>query len=219
MNGYSETLKYLPFLVDGLGWTVVMSIGAMAGATVVGLLCALGRDSRFGVVRSAVGVYGNVFRSTPLLIQLLWIYYALPVLTGYSFTAVQSGLIGMSLHSGAYLAEVFRAGIASVPRGQVDAAEALGMSRYSVATRVVLPQAVRNMLPALTNNLIIIVKDSSLLSFVSVSELLRNGQTVAAFMQKNMEPLTIVAVLYLLVTAPLAFLAHTLEARRKRAAS
>jgi His/Glu/Gln/Arg/opine family amino acid ABC transporter permease subunit len=217
MYWYLQIIQYLPFLLKGLYWTVIMSLGAMAGGAIVGLVCEAGRRSRIYVVRVAVKIYIDVFRSTPPLVQLLAIYYALPVLTGHALSGVQAGLIGMSLHGGAYFAEIFRAGIASVGKGQFEAAEALGMSPVKLFSRIVFPQAIRNMLPAITNNMIVIVKETSLLSFVSVSDVLRNGQVVAMVMQRNMEPLTVVAVLYLLVTAPLAILAHILEARRQSA--
>lgn len=216
MEWYLATLTYLPFLLDGLKWTIVISVGAMAGGTIIGLLCAVGRDSELKFVSSAIAFYTGFFRSTPPLIQLLWIYYALPVLTGYSLNGVQAGLLGMSLHAGAYLSEVFRAGISSVGRGQIEACEALGMNKTGMFFRIVLPQAIRNMLPTLTNNMIFIVKDSSLLSFVSVSDVLRNGQVVAAVMQRNMEPLSTVAILYLIVTAPLAIFAHRFERRQRQ---
>ena len=217
MQWYIQTLQYLPFLLGGLYWTVLISLGAMVGGSSVGLLCELGRNSRYRIIRASIKLYIDVFRSTPPLIQLLAIFYALPVITGYALSGIVAGLIGMSLHSGAYFAEIFRAGIASVGRGQTEAADALGMARPTAFVRIILPQAFRNMLPAITSTMIIIVKETSLLSFVSVSDLLRNGQTVATVMQRNMEPLTIVAVLYLLITAPLAILAHVLESKRMRA--
>lgn len=216
MTLYSEMLKYFPFLLAGLGMTVVMSLGAIMGGSIIGLLCAIGRTSSRKTVRSAIAFYSNVFRSTPPLVQLLLIFYALPILTGYSFSGVQSGLIGMSLYAGAYLSEVFRAGIGSVGKGQHEAAEALAMPGHTAFIRIILPQAIRNMLPALTSSAIIIVKDSALLSFVSVSDLLRNGQVVASVMHRNMEVLTVVAFLYLLLTAPLAVLSHILASRRMR---
>ena len=217
MQWYIQTLQYLPFLLGGLYWTVLISLGAMVGGSSVGLLCELGRNSRYRIIRASIKLYIDVFRSTPPLIQLLAIFYALPVITGYALSGIVAGLIGMSLHSGAYFAEIFRAGIASVGRGQTEAADALGMARPTAFVRIILPQAFRNMLPAITSTMIIIVKETSLLSFVSVSDLLRNGQTVATVMQRNMEPLTVVAVLYLLITAPLAILAHVLESKRMRA--
>jgi His/Glu/Gln/Arg/opine family amino acid ABC transporter permease subunit len=219
MTFYSNLLQYWPFLLRGLGWTLIMSLGIMVGGSVVGLLCAVGRTSRNSLLRGFIAVYSNIFRSTPPLVQLLLIFYAFPVLTGYSFNGIQSGLIGLSLYAGAYLAEVFRAGIGSVAKGQMEAAEALAMPATLAFFRIVLPQAIRNMLPALTSNAIIIVKDSALLSFVSVSDLMRNGQVVASVMHRSMEVLTVVAVLYLLVTAPLAILSHFLAASRMRARS
>lgn len=215
MNWYKEMLQYLPFLMDGLFWTIIMSLGAMAGGVTVGLACAVGRASQNKIVRIPIGVYVDIFRATPPLIQLLWIYYALPVLTGVTLTGVQAGLVGMSLHAGAYFSEIFRAGLDSIGKGQREAAAALGMAPWRGFFRIILPQALRNMLPTLVSTLIIIVKESSLLSFVSVSDLLRNGQIVATVMQRNIEPLTVVAAMYLLVTAPLAIAAHILEARRR----
>ena len=215
MEWYLKTVQYLPFLFSGLYWTIVMSLGAMIGGVLIGLLCELGRGVGGPVPRTIIKFYIDVFRSTPPLIQLLAIFYALPVLTGQSLSGVQAGLLGMSLHAGAYLAEIFRAGIASVGKDQLEATDALGMPRSTAFRRIIMPQAIRNMLPTLTNSMIVIVKESSLLSFVSVSDLLRNGQVVATVMQRNMEPLTVVALMYLLITAPLAILAHHLDARQR----
>lgn len=217
MTFYSDLLQYWPFLLRGLGWTVMMSLGSMVGGSIIGLLCALGRTSRSRLLRGIIAVYSNAFRSTPPLVQLLLIFYALPVLTGYSLNGIQSGLIGLSLYAGAYLGEVFRAGIGSVPKGQIEAAEALAMPPALAFFRIVMPQAIRNMLPALTSNAIVIVKDSALLSFVSVSDLMRNGQVVASVMHSSMPVLTVIAGLYLLITAPLAILSHVLAAHHMRA--
>ncbi|MFF2840599.1 amino acid ABC transporter permease [Paenarthrobacter sp. NPDC057981] len=215
MQFYLETLQYWPFLLQGLGWTVLISVAAMAGGFVLGLMTSICRDHNNRVFRRIASAYVDIFRTTPLFIQLLWIYYALPLLTGWSLSGIPAGILGMSLHAGAYLTEVIRAGIHSVDSGQSDAALALGMSRRQVFSRVVLPQALINMLPAVGNVLITTIKATSLLSVVAVPDLLRNSTTISSLLQRDLEPLTIAAFMYLLLTLPISAGIGLVQRRRK----
>ncbi len=133
----------------------------------------------------------------------IWIYYALPIMTGKSLTAFVAGSIGLSLYAGSFLSEIFRAGILSVERGQTEAALALGMKSQAMR-RVILPQAVTRMLPPIGSSLITLVKDSALLSVISVPELMRQSETLASLTFRRMEVLTVAAFIYFAMTYPLS---------------
>jgi len=169
LSGFLELAQYYPFILKGVYWTLLISAVSIVGGSVVGMGVALLRVSGSAVLRTAGVIYVDFFRTTPLLVQLVWFYYAFPVLIGVNLTEIQAGLIGIVLYSAAYLAEIFRAGILSIEKGQREAAAALGMTSLKVMTRVVLPQAIIRMLPAIANVFISKVKDSSIVSVIGVT--------------------------------------------------
>jgi polar amino acid transport system permease protein len=144
---------------------------------------------------------------------LIWIYYALPILTGQSLTAFVAGSLGLSLYAGSFFSEIFRAGILSVERGQAEAALALGMTQAQAMRRVILPQAVVRMLPPIGSSLITLVKDSSLLSIISVPELMRQSETLASLTFRRMEVLSVGAVIYFGLSFPLSRAVDSLHRR------
>lgn len=205
--------EYLSLLLDGLEITLVVSAVGLVGAVVMGLLVATLRISRFGVVRFLGGLYVDFFRSTPLFVQLLWIFYALPILTGFSFGAKVAGIIALSLYEAAYFAEVFRSGILAVPSGQREAALAQGMTRFQVSRRVVLPQAIRYMVPPATNSTVTLVKDSSLVSLIGVTDLLYRANSLAAITLDPFGVLSAAAFIYFLICYPITIAANILYRR------
>jgi len=184
--------------------TVQVSLVAMVGGMAIGLVVALLRIARVPVLNGLASLYVDFFRSTPVLAQLIWIYYALPILTGQSLTAFVAGSLGLSLYAGSFFSEIFRAGILSIERGQSEAALALGMTRAQAMRRVILPQAMVRMLPPIGSSLITLVKDSALLSIISVPELMRQSETLASLTFRRMEVLTVAAVVYFGLTYPLS---------------
>jgi polar amino acid transport system permease protein len=204
LSSFGQVLEYWPFLLSGVALTIEVSLVAMLGGIAIGLLVALVRIARVPLLDAAASLYVDFFRTTPVLAQLIWIYYALPILTGKSLTAFVAGSIGLSFYAGSFLAEIFRAGILSVERGQTEAALALGMSRSQAMRRVILPQATVRMLPPIGSSLITLVKDSALLSIISVPELMRQSETLASLTFRRMEVLTIAAVIYFALTYPLS---------------
>lgn len=215
MQYYLQTLQYLSFLLQGALWTVVISVVAMVAGFALGLVAAFWRDSHLWILRAVATAYVDIFRTIPSFVHLLWIYYALPILTGWSLTGIQAGMLGMSAIAGAALTEVIRAGLHSVEAGQSEASLALGMRPAQVLRRVVLPQAFTNMLPAIGNVLIATVKTTSLLSVVAVPDLLRNGQVISSVLQRDLEPLTVVAFMYLALTLPISLAIGRFQRRRK----
>lgn len=201
-------------LLAGLWITVQLTIVCGASSLVLGIFVALARRSRFRLLRLVVSGYVQLVRATPLLIQLIYIYYALPFI-GLRFSPFLAAYVGLTLNVSAYLAEVYRSGIEAVPRGQSDAAAALGMRPSVIMARVVLPQAIRMVIPALGNYMVSLFKDTSLAAVITVQELLFAGQIVAARTYDYFTIYTMVFVFYLIVGYPAIRLVIYLEKRVK----
>ena len=205
--------RYLPFLLAGVQMTVMVTIAAMAVALVVGILVALARLSRFRALQALSAFYIDVARSTPLLAQLIWTFYALPILIGFTLEPFTAGVLTLAFHSGAYLAEIYRAGILSIPRGQRHAALSLGMTSTQALRRVVLPQAVTRMLPPIGSQFITLFKESALVSLITLPELMWQAQSLAAFTMRPFEVLTAAAIIYMVLTLPQSILVNYLHRR------
>jgi polar amino acid transport system permease protein len=203
----------LPFLLAGLRMTIVVTVAAMALGAVVGLPVALLRMSRIRSVSAGAGLYIDIWRSTPLLVQLIWVFYALPILVRHSMTPLAAGILTMALHVSAYLAEIYRAGILSIAQGQRQAGLSLGMTPFQVIRRVVLPQAVTRMLPPIGSQFISLFKDSALVSLITLQELMWQAQSLAAFTMRPLEILTAAALIYMILALPQAVLVNYLHGR------
>ena len=210
---FSAFFKYLPFLLRGMEVTILVSLLSMGVGAIIGLAVALARLSPFAPLRWLAAFYVDFLRSTPLLIQLVWVFFALPILLGYSLPPIVAGVATLGAYSGAYLAELFRAGILSIASGQRHAALALGMTRTQVLRRIVLPQALARMLPPIASTLITLVKDSSLVSVISVAELMWAAQSLAAVSLRPVEVLTGTGLLYVALTYPLSLVAELTRRR------
>lgn len=207
--------EMMPYLLKGAIVTVQISVLAMALALVLGLVAAIGRLSRNRFLRSLAGVYVEVIRGTPLLVQLFIVYYGLPSY-GIRFDPFTAGFLTLGVHYGAYLSEVYRAGILSVDRGQWEAAASIGMRRATVMREIILPQAFRTILPPIGNYFISMLKDSALVATISVAELLRTGQLRVAVTFRAMDIYLMVAAIYLAMSYPLSLLIRALERRTSR---
>lgn len=203
-------------LLEGASVTILISLLTMIFGSVLGFLVCLGRTSKSKFWSSLAYAYIQFMRGTPLLVQLLWIYYGLPLILGISMSPVISGVVGMSMNVAAYISEIFRAGLISVDHGQYEAAWSIGMSHYVTFKRIIAPQAMRVVIPPLANFFIGLVKDTSLVSVISVGELVRSGQLIASATFRTMEIFTGVAVIYFLMTYVLARIASILEKRFSR---
>lgn len=210
---FSVVVNHLPFLLQGLRVTVVISLLSMVVGAVVGLAVALARLSPVLPLRWLAAFYVDLLRSTPLLIQLIWVFFALPILLGYSLPPVTAGVATLGAYCGAYLAEIFRAGIVSIASGQRHAALALGMSKAQVLQRVILPQALMRMLPPIASTLITLVKDSSLVSLISVAELMWAAQSLASVTLAPVEILTATGLIYVAICYPLSLVAELTRRR------
>jgi polar amino acid transport system permease protein len=183
--------------------TIALTAWSFVIAVVIGLAVCVGRLSRVPVVSQVATVYIEVIRGTPLLLQLFYIYYALPDV-GVRLGAFEAGVAGLSLNFGAYLAELFRAGIQSIAFGQREAARSLGLTTAQSMRHVVLPQAVRVIFPALGNYALVLVKESSLVAVLSVRELMRAGELLASSTFQTMKIFTLVGAIYLVLSYALS---------------
>jgi polar amino acid transport system permease protein len=204
----------MPQLLSGLRVTVLATLVIMAIALVVALPIALARMSHNPLLRLPSTVYVQVLRGTPVLLQLFYLYYVLPF-AGIELNAWTAGIIGMSAAYSAYLSEIYRAGIEAIDRGQTEAALSLGMSRVQVMRIVVLPQAFRIVIPPIGNMFVGLFKDTSLLSILTIRELMFQGQLIAATNFRHITIFTVIAVLYLAVCWPSAAIIDRLEKQLK----
>ena len=209
---FQDVLDFLPLLLKGALVTVQVTAGSFVLSSLIGLVFALMMVSNLRVLALlAIGVV-NVIRGLPIIVQLFYIYFVLPEF-GIQFSAMQAGVIGLGIAYSAYQAENFRAGIQAIDHGQIEAAESIGMRRMMIMRRVVLPQAFRIALPPYGNTLVMMLKDSSLVSTITVAEMTRQGQLIASSTFENMTVYTLVALLYLSMSLPLSFGLRRLEAR------
>jgi polar amino acid transport system permease protein len=214
---FSFLWAYRWLILTGLGVTIAYTIGTILLGLLVGLATGLLRLSRNPVMTAPLVAYVEVFRCTPLLVQIVWFYYALPVVIGIDIPAHVAAVLVLSLYTGAFYAEIIRGGVNSIERGQWDAARAIGMRRRQVMRHVILPQAVKRMIPPFMNQSIIQLKNTSLVSTIAVADLLYNGTIITAATYRPLEVYTMVAVIYFLVLFPLTLAAQRVERRLARA--
>ncbi len=192
----------LPFILQGLGTTVATTVLCMIGSLLLGLFVALARLSPWRILNLPAYTYTELFRTTPLLVQIVWILYVLPLMTGIILTPFYSGLVALSLNVGAFMAEIFRAGVLSVSRGQTDAGLTLGMTKFQTMHRIILPQAVTRMIPPMASMWVSLFKDTSVLSAIGVTELMFQARVVAVETYRPLEIFTVVALVYFVITYP-----------------
>jgi polar amino acid transport system permease protein len=195
------------------GVTLLYSIATVVGGIVIGVICGLGLLSRRRWLTLPLEGYVEVFRCTPLLVQIVWFYYALPILLNFSLPAWLAAGLGLTLYMGAFCTEIFRAGVMSIGRGQWQAARALGMTHIQLMRRIVLPQAVRRMVPPLVNQSITQLKNTALLYVVAVPDLMYTGSIVTAETFRPLEVYTSVAAMYFIILYPMTLFAKRLEVR------
>jgi His/Glu/Gln/Arg/opine family amino acid ABC transporter permease subunit len=204
---------YLPALLVGARVTLALTALSLAVGTVAGLALALARISRYRVLSWPAYAYIEFFRTTPPLVQIVWFYFVVPVIIGIEFNSFQAASAAFGLNIAAFLAEIFRAGIQGIDATQRDAAQVLGLKRTDIYRFVVLPQAIRIVLPPLTSTIMLLIKGTSLASAIGTLELMRVGQLASYESFRPFEVLTAVAVIYFVMTYPVALGARYLERR------
>jgi polar amino acid transport system permease protein len=212
----ADAREFLPILLQGVWLTIVVTACSLILSTLLGMVWALMRVSRLRALQRVSAAIVNGIRGIPIIVQLFYIYFVMPEL-GVTLTALQAAIIGLGIAYSAYQAENFRAGIEAIDKGQVEASESLGMSWAMMMRRVILPQAVKIILPPYGNIMIMMLKDSSQASTITVAELTMKGQLVASSTFKYTSVLTMVAILYLVMSVPLILFVGWLERRMQQA--
>jgi polar amino acid transport system permease protein len=210
---FAALKPYWGLIWQGLGVTVLYTVITVLAGLAIGLAAGILRTTAPRWVSIPLRGYIEVFRCTPLLVQLVWVYYALPVLIGVDMSATSACFLTLSLYAGSFYAEIFRGGIEAIDRGQWEAGHAIGMRQGRIFRRIILPQAFQVMVPSLINQTIMQLKNTSLVSTVAVGDLLYQGSVITAASYRPLEVYTTIAVLYFVVLFPLTLVADQLEQR------
>ena len=210
-----DAVEFLPILMNGVALTIIVTLGSLLLSTLLGLVWALMRVSGIGLLAWLSAAIINVIRGIPIIVLLFYLYFVMPDL-GVTLTALQAAIIGLGIAYSAYQAENFRAGIEAIDGGQIEAAQAIGMGWWLTMRRVVLPQAVRIVLPPYGNTMIMMLKDSSQASTITVAELALQGKLIASSTFKNTSVFTLVALMYLTMSIPLILLVRHFEKRARK---
>ena len=203
----------LPLLLQGLQLTLLISLAGLLGGFIIGLLAGIGRALGGPIARTSALVFIELIRGTPIMVQVMFIYFALPMLLPMRIDPITAAIVTIVINSGAYIAEITRGAIQSITKGFKEAGLAMGLSRRRTLWTVIMPLALRRMIPALGNQWIISIKDTSLFIVIGVAELTRQGQEIIAGNFRALEVWTAVAIIYLLVTLCLSFVLRKLEKR------
>ncbi|PKP71264.1 MAG: ABC transporter permease [Alphaproteobacteria bacterium HGW-Alphaproteobacteria-4] len=213
---FYTVMQSFDLMLWGVWITFVYTLGSILIGIVVGAASCYARLSRFWWLRLISRSYQELFRCTPLLVQILWAYYALPMLLGISISNTTAGLLTLSLYVGSFYAEIFRGGILAVDKGQREASAAIGMSSVQSMRYIIMPQAIKNMLPAFINQSVIQLKNTSLLYAISIAELTYMTSVVTSESYRPLEAYSLAAVLYFAMLFPLTQIADHFERRMRR---
>lgn len=218
MNGldFSVMGRFIPMLLDGVKLTILLTLASVGIGVVIGLVTALMKMSRLKVLSYIATTYIEIVRGTPILVQLFIIFYGLPQLLGFTIPEFIAAVVALAFNSGAYVSEIIRAGIQAVDRGQTEAAYSLGMNSSMTMRYIVIPQAVKNILPALVNEFITLIKESSVVSVIGISELMRKANAIQSITYRPFEPLITVAFVYFIMTFSLSKFMGRIERRLKK---
>lgn len=210
---WAGVVEFLPQLMTGLYYTLLISVVGLLIGFILGGIFGLGRISKSKIIQGISVVYIEVIRGTPVLVQAIWIYFALPLIIQFEIASISAGIVVIALNSGAYIAEIVRGAVQSIDKGQMEAARSLGLNHGQAMRYIIWPQAFKRMIPPLGNQFIISIKDTSLLSVILVPELIFQGRLIAANHFNAVEIYTTVAVFYLAITLTLSFVLQRMERR------
>jgi polar amino acid transport system permease protein len=203
--------KYSHLFWYGLSWTIIYTIATILLGTLIGLVVGILRLRRYPVIDWLLVAYIELFRCTPLLVQIIWFYYAFPVVIGVNIPAHVAAMTVLSLYGGAFYAEIVRGSIESIHRGQWDAARALGLTRWQLLRLVILPQALKPMIAPYVNQSVTQLKNTSLVSVIAVPDLVYNATLINADTYRPLEVYTVVALIYFAILFPATLVARRLE--------
>ncbi|MFP3323173.1 amino acid ABC transporter permease [Planococcus sp. SIMBA_160] len=212
---FSQIIPYIPFMLEGIWVTLKFVFFAIILGSILGTVLALFKIGTAKPMRWFADAYTSIFRGTPLILQLMIIYYSIPQLTGYDISPFLSAILAFGLNSSAYISEIIRAGIQAVDKGQLEAAQALGVPYGAMMKDIILPQALKNILPALMNEFITLTKESAIVSTIGYLDLMRRAQVVGADLFRNFEPLLFVGLIYWCLVMGLTVIGRMVERRLK----
>jgi His/Glu/Gln/Arg/opine family amino acid ABC transporter permease subunit len=212
---FSQIVPYIPFILEGIWVTLKFVIISIIFGFVIGTILSLFKISHKKGLNWIGDAYTSIFRGTPLILQLMIIYFAIPQLTGYDISPFLSAILAFGLNSSAYVSEIIRAGIQAVDKGQTEAAQALGIPYRLMMKDLILPQAFKNILPALMNEFITLTKESAIVSTIGYLDLMRRAQVVGADTYRNFEPLIFVGLIYWVLVMVLTLAGKVVERRMK----
>lgn len=207
---------YFPALAESTWYTLWLTAVVICTSALCGVVTAAARLSSIEALRWVTATYIEIMRATPLLVQIVWVFYALPVAFGISLGRTESAILALTLHGAAYYGEAFRAGIQSVPVAHKEAAVVLGLTTWQQLRLVILPEAIRNVLPVLVTQSLMMLKDTSLVSVIGLTELMFTGESIALLTYRPLEILTVVGIIYLIIGAPFSAAVRALEVRLSR---
>lgn len=210
---FAFLVDFRGLLLSGVLYTIGYTVLCILLGLLVGLVAGIGQLSKAKLISAPLKSYVEIFRCTPVLIQIIWFYYALPDLLGVEMSASTAAVLALSLYGGAFYSEIIRGGIISIDPGQAEAARALGMTKFQIMHRVVLPQALRRMTPPLLNQSIMQLKNTSLVSVLALPDLVYQGQAIVHETYRPLETYTLIAIIYLAILLPTTSLVKRLETR------
>ncbi len=213
METIEVILEGLPTLLRGMGVTIEITVISLILAMFIGLILGVFSITKSKILRGFSMAFVDIIRGTPLLVQILFIYFGLPSVIDIDLTAFSAGVIAITVNAAAYLVEIFRAGINSIDKGQMEAGRTIGFSYAQTMRLIILPQAIKRMIPAIVNQFIVSIKDTSLLSAIGLAELTLSGQSIYAANYRAFEILFAVGVLYFVIIYSLSLFARWLERR------
>lgn len=216
MFNFEAIWPSVPYIFKGIGVTLEIVIFASLIGIVLGILLALCKIGKIAPLRWFANFYTSIFRGTPLVLQLMIVYFALPQVLGINIEPIPAAITAFGLNSGAYISEIIRAGINAVDRGQVEASKALGISYSKMMKDIILPQAIKNILPSLMNEFITLNKESAIVTVVGAMDIMRRAYVVGGAKFTYLEPLLIAGAIYYVMTILLTFLGSALEKRMRR---
>ena len=217
---FSFLSGYMNYFYDGIKWTILISLISVLLGVVLGALLTFMKRSSFTIfkinpLKLLATAYIEIIRGTPMLLQIMIVYYAFDELLGINMEPLPAGIIAVSLNSAAYVSEIIRAGIDAVDKGQYEAARSLGMSKFMAMKLIIMPQAISNILPAIGNEFVTVIKESSMASVIGVGEIMYNARVITGRTYRSFEPLIVAAVFYFVITFTLGRLMNYIERRMK----
>ena len=216
MLDFSAVVPSIPYIAKGIGVTLQIVVGATILGLILGILLALCKIGKITVLRLLADFYTSIFRGTPLVLQLMIIYYAIPQLFDITVDPMPAAIIAFGLNSGAYISEIIRGGINAVDKGQLEASLALGIPYSKMMKDIILPQAMQNIMPSLMNEFITLTKESAIVTVIGALDIMRRAYVVGGSSYRYLEALMIAGVMYYILTLILSFLGKKLEKRMSR---